>query len=84
MSVKYTRQPRTNERLTKTWRGETQEGTEMTTEQRQERDAMAGNRETFVRHLTRQIMQQNSSLLLTEAADEARKLYARGIRDLFN
>lgn len=55
----------------------------MTTEQRQERDAMVGNRETFVRLLTRQIMQQNSSLLLTEAADEARKLYARGIRDLF-
>ena len=52
--------------------------------ERQERDAMAGNREAFIRHLTRQIMQQNSSLLMTEAADEASKLYARGIRDLFN
>ena len=55
----------------------------MTTEQRQDRDAKAGNRETFVRHLTRQLMRQNSSLLMAEAAEEARKLYARGIRDLF-
>ena len=55
----------------------------MTTSQRQERDAKSGNERTFTRHIAGQLMQQNSSLLLTEAFAEARKLYARGVRDLF-
>lgn len=56
----------------------------MTTEQKLERDAMAGNQATFVRHLARQLQQQNSNLLTVEAVAEARRLFARGIRDLFN
>ena len=55
----------------------------MTSQQRTERDATTGNEEVAVRFLSRQIMRQNSSLSQLEAVREARKLYARGIRDLF-
>lgn len=42
-----------------------------------ERNAKKGNEETFVRALTRELMQQDSSLLQREAAEKARDLYAR-------
>ena len=53
------------------------------TDTRIDTDARKGNEQTFVAHLARQLMQQDSNLLMSEAAHQARQLYAQGVRDLY-
>lgn len=53
------------------------------TEARRESDAKSANEQTLVKHLSLQLMRQDSLLSAVEAAQKARQLYRRGVRDLW-
>lgn len=48
-----------------------------------EKDLQTGNDQVAVSRLVGQLMQQDSSLLMSQAAAEARRLIARGVRNLW-